>query len=88
MSRLDYERYVALTALEDELGDLHVASRQLHLINEDDWKNYCREQGEELYLSDKNPLFAYIDWDGWADAMSNDYSQIDFDGETYYYQEY
>ena len=36
--------------------------------------------------SDTNPLWYHIDWESWADSMSQYYSQIDFDGDTYYWR--
>lgn len=87
----DPERYKALSDLNDELGtdDLHEADNKgFVLISQSDWKSYCQEQAEELYLNgNDNPLFAYIDWQAWADACESDYDSVDFDGDTYYYRE-
>ena len=81
------DRLKALESLEKEVnGDLHLAARnEPMLIPDDEWVDYCRQMAEDCgYLSDKNPLSNYIDWDGWADDMKADYQEVEFDGDTYW----
>jgi hypothetical protein len=34
-----------------------------------------------------SPLEDCIDWDKWSDLVKNDYSEIEFEGATYYWRE-
>ena len=57
------------------------------LIHEDYFTEYCKELTHDIGAYDSN-LPSYIenniDWDGVADDLKVDYTDIDFDGETYY----
>ena len=86
----DEERIQQINDLIEEVGednfDMGVA-----FIRENYWVQYCEDMAYEFgYLdgnpNDYNPLHHHIDWQGWADAVEMDYSQIDFDGDTYYWR--
>lgn len=61
-------------------------------IPEYEWEDYCREFAEDVgYLGtmrdNENPLQYCIDWEQWAETMSQDYSIVNFEDEDYYYRE-
>ena len=85
----DEERIKEIKDLIEEVGednfDMGVA-----FIRENYWVQYCEDMSYDFgYLDrqdDSNPLHYHIDWQGWADAVEMDYSQTDFDGDTYYWR--
>lgn len=81
------ERLEILTALFAELEDT-AATYGATLIPEYDFTEYAEELAEELGLIPENASWpaTYIDWEAAADALSQDYSTITFDGTDYYYQ--
>jgi len=83
----EQERLAALTKLEDELGDLHVYSRQGDpLIADSDFEDYARDLAEDLHGRATEWPFTCIDWAQAARELQHDYTSIEFDGETYYYR--
>lgn len=59
------------------------------LIDEDDFEEYCEELVSDIgYLPKELPSFISnnIDWSGVADDMKQDYSEIDYQGNTYLYR--
>ena len=57
------------------------------LIHEDYFTEYCEEFCKDVgYISQELPWFIanHIDWDAVANEIKADYTEIDFDGETYY----
>lgn len=85
----DEDRLKALSKLEDELGDLHVASRyKSPMCSDSDWREYCEEMADDCGMCERNSTLAnYVDWDRWADDCQSDYSSVEFDGETYWYHD-
>lgn len=89
----EFERLEVLETLATDLGYdpiyLKYAANDIsQLVDEDDWEDYVREFAEEAgYLSDtqNNPLLNYIDWEGFAKDLQMDYSSVDFENTTYYY---
>ena len=85
----DEERIKEIEDLIEEVGkdnfEMGVA-----FIRENYWVQYCEDMAYDFgYLDgrgDNNPIHLHIDWQGWADAVELDYSQIDFDGDTYYWR--
>ena len=78
---------------EDELDEL-LALRTLsecvpgldsQLIRESAFQAYAEQFAEDVYGSD-NPLYAYTDWEKFANDMQMDYTIVEWDGVTYYYQ--
>jgi len=60
----------------------------IHFIKEYEFEDYARELAEDSYISeDNNPLLNYIDWERWARDVQMDYSEVEFEGTTYYYRE-
>jgi len=86
----DIERIAAIEELIEEVGrdnfEMGVA-----FIRENYWQEYCEDIAYEFgYLdgspSGYNPISNHIDWEGWADAVAMDYSQTEFNGDTYHWR--
>ena len=61
----------------------------LLLIEEDSFTDYCRELLQDCGdIPSDLPWFIErnIDWDGVASDMKQDYSEVEFNGETYFYR--
>jgi hypothetical protein len=56
------------------------------LINDDHFEDYARQLADDLGAVDSKaswPL-TYIDWEAAADALRQDYTQVSFNGATYW----
>ena len=89
----DAERLEALESLEGELnGDLAgYADNEPNLIPEEEFEDYARELVYNVGYAtegDENPLHAFIDWAGWAEAIRRYYTKVTFDGDTYLIRAY
>jgi hypothetical protein len=78
------EEFTTLQTIIDEADRYNVET----LISEDHFEDYCQDIIEDCYDLRGIPEFVKncIDWEGVAAAMAQDYSTIDVDGVTYYYQ--
>jgi hypothetical protein len=58
------------------------------LIPTDDFRNYAEDFADEIGAVDSEANWPnnYIDWDRAADALSQDYSTVEFEGTYYYYR--
>ena len=59
------------------------------LIDEDDFEDYCEELVSDIgYLPKELPSFISnnIDWSGIADDLKVDYSEVEYQGNTYLYR--
>ena len=59
------------------------------LIYEHDFESYCQELCEEIgYLPKELPSFISfnINWEGVADDLRGDYSEVDYQGRTYLFR--
>ncbi len=58
-------------------------------INENHFEDYAREFAEDIGAIEKDYQWPAncIDWERAADELRIDYSEVDFDGVTYYYRE-
>ena len=85
----DRERIEMIDDLKEEVGKDNF-EMGVTFIRENYWVQYCEDLAYDCgYMDrqdDNNPLSFHIDWQGWADAVEMDYSQIDFDGDTYYWR--
>ena len=85
----ELDRLNALLKLEKDLGDelIDAARNEPTLIPEDRWVEYWKEYAEDAgYCSKNNPLSDHIDWKSWADEALCDYTEVEFEGVTYYYR--
>jgi hypothetical protein len=81
-------RLEILIDLELQLGmDLgEYGDNEPTLIRSDSFVEYAEELAEDIGAIDRDagwPL-QYIDWEAAADALRQDYTEVDFDGDTYY----
>ena len=54
------------------------------LISASYFTDYTQQLAEDLGSVGENSQWIVIDWDATAENLKADYSEIDFDGETYY----
>ena len=73
-----------LNQLENEIDDfMHGAT----LIADDYFKTYAQQYADDIGAIDRNagwPL-TYIDWDAAAEALKSDFSSVEIEGNTYYF---
>jgi hypothetical protein len=87
----DRERLKTIEDLEGEIGDLHLAHRDKgsFLADGREWVEYAEELAYDIGMCDRESALArYVDWDRWAEDLKADYQSVDFDGETYYYEDH
>lgn len=71
--------------LEDEVGSEFEYG--VTLIEEDEFEDYCRDLVEECgYISKDFPSWIEVDWSRTADNMRVDYSEVEYQGETYLFR--
>jgi len=76
----ELDELLALRSLSEEVPELDA-----QLIRESAFEAYAQQYAESLYRHD-NPLYAYTDWEKFANDMQMDYTIVEWDGVTYYYQ--
>ena len=83
---------------EDETEELQALRALVDECNHPDWKDgvtlisegyfvtYAQELAEDLGMSRHSAdwPFCHIDWDAAADSLRQDYSRVDFAGQTYW----
>lgn len=83
-----YNEAVEYTALKDlaDQGEGYGDWRHGEtLIHEDYFVDYCQEMLIDCGSLPKDiPDYLVIDWDATADNLKVDYTEVDFDGETYF----
>lgn len=85
----DEERLKALEELKEEC-EHYGWNDGIIFIPESEWEDYCEEFAYDCGYLDRhnnNPLSYCIDWSQWAESMTQDYSTVDFDGDTYYWRD-
>lgn len=55
----------------------------LLFIHEDFFTEYVEESYQDIYGNVPDALANHIDWEGVADDWREDYSEVEFDGQTY-----
>lgn len=73
--------------IEEEIGEEFQYG--VHLIEEKDFTEYCQQFEEDCgYIGRDLPTWITnnIDWDGVADDLRVDYSEIDYQGVSYLYR--
>ncbi|MCB0743275.1 MAG: hypothetical protein KDC67_05180 [Ignavibacteriae bacterium] len=79
----DYDELKELHGNEDTLKQL--AENGAILINSDYFKDYIQNDLKENGMLDGVPNFLVIDWESTANDMLGDFSEIDLNGEYFYY---
>lgn len=70
-----------IDSVEDEVGDLYEGYT---LILYDDFEEYVQELVIELgYIPSDKPWWIEIDWSETAENLKMDYSEVEYEGETY-----
>lgn len=73
-----------LDGLENEVPEGYDGNT---LIPVDGWTDYCRDLCADIGDVPKNlPDYIVIDWDATAANLAADYSECEYQGETYYYR--
>jgi antirestriction protein len=82
------ERLAALLALREEF-DARQWQDGEGLVPESEWEDYARETAYDVgFVERGSAIEGYVDWEKWARDLTNDYSSVEFDGETYYFRSY
>lgn len=83
------EEYEALKALDDDASGYCPDWRYGEtLISEDYFTQYAQEMAHDIGAVDNNQSWPlnHIDWDSAADALKEDYNEIDYLGTTFLYR--
>ena len=83
---IDYLRAVA--RLEEDLGTSleRAAQDEPTMIHEDYFENYAMQLAEDLGLLEEAAAWpaCHIDWEAAAESLKMDYTEVDFDGNSYF----
>lgn len=84
----DYEQKEldALLELESEIGSLEECARNgVYFIDEDYFEDYAKELAYDIgaISNDLEWPCTHIDWDAAADELRMEFTEVDFDGQTY-----
>lgn len=77
----DYESLLALRALHSEAKNYGYDSV---LIAESYFTEYARQLADDMCQIEDEWPYTCIDWDKAANVLKQDYSEVDFDGVTYF----
>ena len=81
----EINQITCIDEVEDEIGsefDFGVT-----LITEDDFTDYVEDLLKGCgYISDDFPSWIEIDWEATAENVKQDYSELEYEGETYFYR--
>lgn len=80
----EQEELAELENLESEISEWRHGET---LIHEDNWINYVKEILEDYGDTPMNlPWYVVINWEETAETLKSDYSEIEYQGSTYYYR--
>ncbi len=87
MDEEDAEELTKLKALTEE-ADSSEWECGVTLISEDYFEEYAQDFAEDIGAIEKGGQWPtnHIDWERAANQLKGDYSEVDFDGVTYYYR--
>ena len=81
----ELEEIENINEIEDEIGSEF--DYGCTLIHEDSFQEYCEELLEELgYVPKDFPTWIEIDYEATSENMKQDYSELVYDGENYFYR--
>ena len=82
----DEEAQAELAELENLESEISEWRHDETLIREDAWEDYCRQFAEDIGAipSDVSWPCTCIDWERAARELAYDYSQVEYQGSTYY----
>ena len=90
----DAERLAALEGLEGQFFTDSLEGYAKHeaiMIPEDTFEDYAQEFAYDVGWAGRdgsNPLMSFIDWEGWAEELKQEYTEVTFDGRTYLIRTY
>jgi hypothetical protein len=86
--RLDYEQldeYNGVMELQNELEQTDDYRYGITVIREDHFTDYCKEFLQDCgYIKKDMPYWIEIDYESTANNMKADYTEVEYDGDTYY----
>ena len=80
------EELDTLLELESEIGSLEECARHgVYFIDEDYFVEYAKEFAHDIGAIDSDTTWpaTHIDWDAAADELRMDYTEVEFDGNSY-----
>lgn len=85
--KADYgEELYYLNQLQEEMRYNREWEDGLTMIHEDFFEEYCESRCIDVgYISRDFPSWIVIDWEATAENMKEDYSEVEFNGNIYYY---
>lgn len=82
----EIEEITDIDTLEDEVSSSEW-DFGIYFIEEDDFEEYVKELLEDCgYISRDFPSWITIDWTSTAENVKQDYTEVEFQGQTYYYR--
>ena len=81
------DEYKELFDLREEIGD-QLFDFGITFIEVDYWEEYAEEYAYDAGFADRNNTTFnwFVDWEKWAEALSQDYSSVNLGSYEYYYQ--
>lgn len=86
MADYEVEELDALLELESEIGSLEECARNgVYFIDEDYFVEYAKEFAHDIGAIDSDTTWpaTHIDWDAAADELRMDYTEVEFEGNSY-----
>ena len=81
----EYQQIEAINEIEDEVGGEFEYG--CTLIEEDDFEDYVEDMLIDCgYISKDFPTWIEIDWKATAENVKQDYSELEYKGDTYYFR--
>ena len=88
MDELDTEEKEELKELKNLKEEVSEWRDGNQLIPENDFVRYCQDLCEEIGDLPKDlPAYIVVDWEKTSDNIRQDYSEIEYQGETYLYRQ-
>lgn len=79
----DGGRIAEIRAIENEISEFHHGQA---MIPEDEFVDWARQEAESIHGDEMRSEiwpFMHIDWEAAADALKQDYTEVELDGDTY-----
>lgn len=81
----DQAELITLEALVKQGEALEDWVHGVTLVRYSYFTEYARDYAHDLeYVKGDNPLLDHIDWESWADALHQEYTELDFNGVEYF----
>jgi len=85
--RQDFKDELAkLLKLKEDVGNDKEWEFGITLINEAYFEDFTIEEAEDIGAIGKDAYWIVINWEATANNLKVDYTEVDFDGTTYYYR--